>query len=312
MPRRVDAEQVAALAATLRRSHDVVTRERLVALGLDPVYGNTQVAAGRWQRVHAGTYVAHTGSLTMLQRCAAAVAAAGETAVLDGPTAATLHGLVGFGDERIHVTVAHGAPRRRLADVTMRQSAVLTERSRRDRHRLPVVRPEWAALAIARLWPWRARAAFAAVVQQGLARADHIAACVLAAGRFRCRPAVVAALADVAGGTRSELEGRFLDACRAAGLPPPERHVPVNAGGRRAWLDACWPAARLAVEVDGKAFHVLGEDWEDDLARQNALVLAGFTVLRFSGAAIRTAPAQVAADVRRALAGARSRVTASA
>lgn len=304
MPRRVDDQRVAALAATLRSCHGVVTRDRLVALGFGPVHGNDEVRAGRWQRVHGGTYVAHTGPLTFVQRCAAAVAAAGQTAVLDGPTAAALHGLAGYEDERVHVTLAHGSPRRSLAGVAVRQSSVLTDRSRRDRSGLPVVRPEWAALAIARLWPWRARAVFAATVQQGLARADHIEACVLAVGRFRSRPVIRQALRDISGGSRSALEGEFLDAVRAAGLPPPLRHVPVVAGGRRAWLDACWPEARLAVEIDGKAFHVLGEDWEDDLDRQNALVLGGLTVLRFPARAIRGAPDHVAAQVRAALAAA--------
>ena len=305
MPTRVES---AALRRHLRENHDVVTRADLASLGLYADYARRQVDAGRWQRVHDGIFCAHTGPLTFHQRCAALALTGG---VLDGPTALALHGLDGFDDGSVHVTVAHGASIRRAPGVVVRQSVVLTERSVRPRAGLRAVRPEWAALTVARSAPWRARAVLAATVQQGLARADHVEACVLAVGRFRGRPAVVDALRDVSGGSRSELEARFLDACRGAGLPAPERHVPVDAGGRRAWLDACWPWARLAVEVDGKAYHVLGEDWENDLARQNALVLAGFTVLRFGALAIRTSPARVAEDVRRALATARSRVTAA-
>lgn len=270
-----------------------------------PAHGNAEVAAGRWQRVHDGTYCAHTGPLTFEQRCAAALAAAGEAALLDGASAATLHGLSGFEEDRIHVTVPHGTSLRRLSGVVLRQSVVLTERSRRDRSGLRAVRPEWAALTIARHSPWRARAVFAATVQQGFARADHLEACVLAVGQFRGRPAVTAALRDVAGGTRSALEGAFLDVVRRAGLPTPRRHVPIVVDGRRAWLDACWPAARVAVEIDGKAFHILGEDWERDLDRQNALVLAGLTLLRFSAAAIHGTPRRVADQVAAALAAAR-------
>jgi hypothetical protein len=301
MPDCIDDVRGLALGAHLRAHHHVVGRGDLGVLGLDAQYGNRQVAARRWQRVHGGTYCAHTGRLTFAERCAVALAVHGPRAVLDGATAATLHGLPGFEDDRTFVVVPHGASIRRVPGVVVTQSAVLTERSRRDRSGLRAVRPEWAALAIARRSPWRARAVFAATVQQGLARADHIAGCVLAVGRFRGRPAVVEALRDVTGGTRSALEGTFLDACRAAGLPMPERNVPVVAAGRRAWLDACWPRARLAVEIDGKAYHVLGEDWEDDLARQNALVLAGLTVLRFSARDLRGDPDAVAAQVRRAL-----------
>ena len=310
MPIRIDPARADALAAYLRAHHDVVTREVLRHLGYGADHARTQVAAGRWQRVHSGTYCAHTGPLTFHQRCAAALAAMGPEAVLDGATAATLHGLPGYETERIHVVVPHGVSIRRAHGVVVTQSTVLTDRSRRDRAGLRVVRPEWAALAIARRWPVRARAVFAATVQQGLARADHLEACVLAVGRFRNRPVVVDALRDVAGGTRSELEGLFLDACRTARLPLPERHVAVDAAGRRAWLDACWPDARLAVEIDGRAFHVLGEDWEDDLARQNALVLGGLTVLRFPGLLLRTSPAAVTAQVAAALARSRARATA--
>jgi hypothetical protein len=310
--RTIDDGRAVALRARLRSGHGIVTRDALAALGLGPQYGNRQVAAGRWQRAYDGTYVAHTGPLTFPQRCAVALAALGPDAVLDGATAATLHGLSGFEDERTYVVVPHGTSIRRPPGVVVTQSVVLTDRSRRDRAGLRAVRPEWAALAIARRSPWRARAVFAATVQQGFARADHLAACVLAVGRFRGRPLVAAALNDVAGGTRSELEGAFLDLCRARGLPLPERHVPVAAHGRRAWLDTCWPRERLVAEIDGKAFHVLGEDWEDDLARQNALVLAGLTVLRFSARDLRHDPGGVAAQVGQALDIARSRVAATA
>lgn len=288
-----------ALDAYLRAHHDAVSREALRRLGLDARLAEREVAARRWQRVHRGVYCAHTGPLSFHQRCAAALALTG--GVLDGATALTLHGLPGYDDAIVHVTVRHGVSLRRAPGVVVRQSTVLTDRSLRPRQGLAAVRPEWAALAVARAAPSRARAVIAAVVQHGLARVDHVAACALAVGRFRGRPAVVAALEDVGGGSRSELEGLFLDACRRAGVPPPERNVPVVAGDRRAWLDACWPHARLAVEVDGRAYHVLGEDWEDGLARQNALVLAGFTVLRFSGRAIRTSPLRIAEEVRQAL-----------
>jgi very-short-patch-repair endonuclease len=65
------------------------------------------------------------------------------------------------------------------------------------------------------------------------------------------------------------------------GLPDPQRQVPVLIGGRRYRLDFAWPEIRLAVEIDGAAVHGPGQ-LGADLRRQNAIVLSGWTILRFT------------------------------
>lgn len=60
--------------------------------------------------------------------------------------------------------------------------------------------------------------------------------------------------------------------------------------GTRYRLDYAWPPARLAVEVDGYASHAGLEAFGYDRERQNALVLAGWTVLRFTWAHVRDRP----------------------
>lgn len=60
-----------------------------------------------------------------------------------------------------------------------------------------------------------------------------------------------------------------------------------------------------AVEVDGYGPHSSREAFQSDRARRNALVLAGWTVLRFTWADVRDRPAAVAAVLRRALAASR-------
>lgn len=47
-------------------------------------------------------------------------------------------------------------------------------------------------------------------------------------------------------------------------------------------MDAAWPEARVAVELDGAAFHGSKEQRERDLRRDSALAAAGWVVLRFS------------------------------
>ena len=53
----------------------------------------------------------------------------------------------------------------------------------------------------------------------------------------------------------------------------------------------------LAVEADGWASHCGRLQWEDDIARQNALVRAGWTVLRYPSSVIVHHPERVESDV---------------
>jgi len=291
-----------ALARHFRAHHQIVDRPTLLALGFGPDHGARQVDSGRWQRVHRGVYCAYTGPLSFLSRCEAALRAAGHGAVLDGAAALQLN-------ERrwsdfsgpIEVVVRHGATRRRLPGVRIRQTNAMTSRSWWTRQSMPVLRPEWAAITVARRHPARARATLSAVVQCGHVLPGHLLAVLLAIGSFRGRPRLLSIVADIDGGSRSELEAIFLELCRRAGVVPPQRNFPLQLGDRRAWLDACWPDLWIAVEIDGKSYHVLSEDWERDLDRQNDLVLDGWRVLRITAAMLREQPEVVVARLRRAV-----------
>jgi very-short-patch-repair endonuclease len=58
-------------------------------------------------------------------------------------------------------------------------------------------------------------------------------------------------------------------------------------------------SAKLVVEVDGLAFHVTPERFQRDRQRQNRLVAAGWTVLRFTWMDLTERPSYVVASVRR-------------
>jgi very-short-patch-repair endonuclease len=93
--------------------------------------------------------------------------------------------------------------------------------------------------------------------------------------------------------TESDAETRFIQLVRRAGFPAPVRQMAVMCHGRRFRLDAAWPAERLAVEIDGAATHANAEALGRDLRRQNALVLEGWTVLRFTWEDVVRYPDQV-------------------
>lgn len=75
----------------------------------------------------------------------------------------------------------------------------------------------------------------------------------------------------------------------------------VDVEGRRYYIDVAFPGLKLAVEIDGR-LHETDEDiFETDRWRQNALVLDGWMVLRFTWAMLRDHPDVVVRDIRTAI-----------
>lgn len=99
-------------------------------------------------------------------------------------------------------------------------------------------------------------------------------------------------------GTESPLEDLMLTRVLAAGLPRPE--IQYQAEGYR--LDLAWPDRKVAIEVDGHAWHATPSQLDRDHRRQNRLELAGWIVLRFSWGRLMDEPDQVIEEIRSALA----------
>jgi very-short-patch-repair endonuclease len=108
---------------------------------------------------------------------------------------------------------------------------------------------------------------------------------------------------DDVGERASALESAMDRVIVGRGLPLAHRQFRL--GGTRYRLDYAWPEAQVAVEVDGYGSHSGLDAFCDDRARQNAIVLAGWTVLRFTWQDVRRRPAMVADQVRQAVAASR-------
>ena len=78
--------------------------------------------------------------------------------------------------------------------------------------------------------------------------------------------------------TRSQLERVFLAICREAGLPKPLANATID--GME--VDFCWPERRLVVEIDSWKFHGGRTAHRRDRRRSTALLLVGWTVVRFT------------------------------
>jgi hypothetical protein len=90
------------------------------------------------------------------------------------------------------------------------------------------------------------------------------------------------------------------------GLPGPVVEYDVRGRGGRwiARVDLAYPDARVAIELDSKRHHLHEAAFEADRPRQNALELAGWTVLRFTWAFYSHHPMRLCAEVDTALRGA--------
>ena len=94
--------------------------------------------------------------------------------------------------------------------------------------------------------------------------------------------------------SRATARSRLLKAAKITGW---KANYPV-AGYR---VDVGFPKQKVAIEVDGLAFHSDSEDFQHDRMRQNAIALAGWQVLRFTWLDLTEYPDRVIAEIRYAI-----------
>ncbi len=99
-------------------------------------------------------------------------------------------------------------------------------------------------------------------------------------------------------GTRSDAERTMARLLRKAGLTGWQPNLPLDGVGV---LDFAFIAHRVAIEIDGRAWHSAGDRFQSDRSRQNRLVLRGWTVLRFTWQDLVERPVEVIRQVRIAL-----------
>jgi very-short-patch-repair endonuclease len=119
-------------------------------------------------------------------------------------------------------------------------------------------------------------------------------------GRGSDRARKILPLADP--GVDSPMESVLRWVLHQAGLPAPVLQYPVRdrAGVQIGLADLAWPDSKVLVEFDGNV-HRDRDVFVNDLRRQNRLIAAGWTVLRFTSADVLGQPEKVAAAVRAAL-----------
>jgi very-short-patch-repair endonuclease len=287
----VDRE-VARLAT---RAHGVVTRSELLRGGLTPEQIRQRTIRGTLIVVHRGVYRVGHRAPSVEAHYLAAVLACGERAVLSGPAAAYLWGLVKGPTPAPEVTAA----------TERRVRGVKTRRARRAKRETTT----WRGIPVTT--PARTLVDLAAVVNA----ADLARACHEAGVRHRTTPkqveAVLALRPNAPGAGRlravlrgevhvtlSKLESRFLDCLRAADLPLPVTNRP--AGGRR--VDCRWSEQRLTVELDSYRYHHTRRAWEQDRRREREAFARGDEFRRYTYADVTEDPRLMLSELRALLA----------
>jgi very-short-patch-repair endonuclease len=99
-------------------------------------------------------------------------------------------------------------------------------------------------------------------------------------------------------GAHAESERVLHRLLRSAGLPGWVAQHRIALGARVAFVDVAFPEQRLVIEIDGRRYHDERSDaFEDDRARQNELIAAGWRVLRFTWRALTRYPDRVLASI---------------
>lgn len=286
------------MAELATRQHGVVATRQLEALGYTKSSVAKAARVGRLHRVHRGVYVVGQRSLTWHGRCMAAVLASAPS-VASHWSAAWLWGLLRSRPQTNHVTCRAGRRAKRPFFV---HRADLARDDLKRRDGIPVTSVSRTILDVAVTSRKR-------TVARHIQLADDLKVFDLREMHdllertkgHRGQAKVRAALAlqeENPPFTRSDLERKFLELVREAGLPEPSMNYFV-AGYE---IDAWWEEERFGVELDVYETHGSPLSFEEDRVRDDDLLLAGIETTRVTGPRLDREPGAVADSVRRHLA----------
>ncbi|MBY0287205.1 MAG: DUF559 domain-containing protein [Mycobacteriaceae bacterium] len=278
----------------LREQDGIVTLAQARSAGLSLQSVQRRIQAGEWRRCGRGVYFVDDREFGDGARIRAAVWSYGERATASGLAAAWLHKLTRFAPETVDVTMPRTGHGRchdgtRLRRRNLDPSDISVIRGIRVTARLitileaAVIRPSGAEL-----------------MDRALQRDVGLRALWQAHIRNKGRhgsPAARRLLQAADDGARSAAERLLVKLLRESGISGWRTNYAV-AGYK---VDVGFPGAKVAVEMDGWAFHSDAKAFQIDRTRQNAIALAGWQVLRFTWLDLTEHPQRVISTIRRSI-----------
>jgi predicted transcriptional regulator of viral defense system len=292
-----------ATAQLAEGQHGVVARAQLFRLGLGRGAIGRRVERGRLHPLYRGVYAVGHRILSTEARWMAAVLAGGAGAVLSHRSAAALWGIRPSSRARIDLTVPrklHSRDGMEFHYATLPPDEVTRERG------IPVTTVTRTIFDLASVRERRdVERAMTEAEVKGLTDLLSLSD-LLARYPRRCGTKTIRTiLLDQDIGTtrtRNDLEEGFLAFVDRMGLPRPRMNEWLHVGGRWIEADCVWHEQRLIVELDGRATHGTAEAFESDRARDRAVTVAGWRVIRITWRQLRDDPEALAADLRALLA----------
>ena len=292
-----------------RSQNGVIHKTQALGAGLSATSLKRLIQRGEWTVIRPATYLLESAPRSWLAEVTAACLSANKGPAgrsrSDGVPVAASHRcagrlweLDGVQDDVIELTVPRSArirwggitahhrnvPRR---DITLRGAVAVTTPARTLLDLASVLSPEKRALA------------FESARRRNMISVDRLIGRIPAnaAGAPRLRALLESSNQNPP--TESALEASFERLLVKARVPLPERQFPIRRDDGRfiARVDFAYRRRRLVIELDGYAYHSGRRAWHSDLARQNELTRAGWTVLRFTSEDLRARPDYVVSTV---------------
>ena len=269
------------VAQVAARQFGVISLTQLRRAGLtdDEVQG--WVKRRRLLPLHRGVFAVGHRRLVPHAQLVAALLAAGPDAFLSHRTAAAVWGLRDITTRRIDLTVPR-VRRQSRGVLRLHYAADTTDITTRNGLRVSSV-PRMLIELAPRETRRELDRLITAAVRKGILDLEKMQAALIRHARRPGLRKLKAALGDYLPrpDRKSGLEIAFDELlAEHPEIPPPQRNVYIDG-----WeIDCYWPEQRLAVELDGRPYHIAVRDMEKDRLKDAKLLRIGIRVLRITDA----------------------------
>jgi hypothetical protein len=263
------------------RQLGVISLEQLFSVGLSRGQIERWVRDGHLHRLYRGVYAVGHRNLVPHAWLIAALLACGDESFLSHRTAAAVWGLRPIATKRIEVTVP-GPKFRARAGLIVHRTALppeVADLALRNGLRVSSVPRMLIELAVAEQ-PDELDRLITESVRKQIFDLQAVQAALTSHER---RPGVGRLKAGLEGylpreDRKSDLERSFDQAIAGTDIPPPLKNVKIDI-----WeIDCLWPEQRLALELDGRPYHVAVKDTERDRIKDAKLMRLGLKPLRIT------------------------------
>ena len=285
--------------ALIARQNGVLTRAQALDHGVTGSQIRTRLHRQDWIRLHPGVFLSAEHPTTTAARVRAAALWAGPDAFLSGAAAAWWWRLTDVEPTTVRLIVPLSSHRRSRPGVTVVRRP-LPHQDRRLADGVPITGQALTALYGAVEMGRHGPAMLDRALQRSVRFADVRRAHYRNLG---CHGSAAAGrlLQVAADGAAAVSERLLITALRQAGITGWRVNRPLELPTTTVVPDFTFVAERVLVEVDGWAWHSTPDRFVRDRQRQNELVQAGWTVLRFTWFDLTERMPDVLAQIRQML-----------